>query len=226
MRDHHGLHEYGYDPLYQIIQATHPTVQNPLGQFTYDAAGNRLTDLTHSAYQYNELNQLTEDDGCWHLCDLDGNQVQMILKALSIVGRCLFFGLFWYIILDLSGSYVFPQVGRAIFSMDMVAFVGLLVSLLLLGLGTTLICRRWIDRHLLPKVAVIGVVLGGGEHEAFYVVMGLLPASAATKLLAMSNGVLIFHPVIYFSTGVLTAITVLKLCNVISHVVKRRKGGC
>ena len=44
MTDLDGLHEYGYDTLYQIVRATHPTVTNPLEQFEYDAAGNRLSD--------------------------------------------------------------------------------------------------------------------------------------------------------------------------------------
>jgi uncharacterized protein RhaS with RHS repeats len=58
MTDVDGVHNYMYDTLYQIIQATHPSIPNPLEQFTYDTAGNRLTDLTHDNYQYNELNQL------------------------------------------------------------------------------------------------------------------------------------------------------------------------
>ena len=44
MTDLDGLHEYGHDTLYQIVRATHPTVTNPLEQFEYDAAGNRLSD--------------------------------------------------------------------------------------------------------------------------------------------------------------------------------------
>jgi RHS repeat-associated protein len=59
--------------LYQIIQATHPSIPNPLEQFTYDTTGNRLTDLTHTNYQYNELNQLIEDDSCMYTYDADGN---------------------------------------------------------------------------------------------------------------------------------------------------------
>lgn len=81
MTDVDGLHSYVYDSLYQIVQATHPSVQNPLEQFTYDAAGNRLTDLTHSAFQYNELNQLLEDDSCVYQYDLDGNMTEKVDKA-------------------------------------------------------------------------------------------------------------------------------------------------
>lgn len=61
-------------------QATHRIVQNPLEQFTYNAAGNRLSDLTHSNYQYNALNQLTEDDSCLYTYDADGNMTSKINK--------------------------------------------------------------------------------------------------------------------------------------------------
>lgn len=81
MRDLDGLHEYGYDTLYQIVSATHPTVSNPLEQFQYDAAGNRLTDAYRSAYQYNELNQLVEDDSCVYEYDADGNMTVKVSKA-------------------------------------------------------------------------------------------------------------------------------------------------
>jgi len=69
------------DTLYQIIRATHPSVPNPLEQFSYDAVGNRSTDLTHNNYQYNELNQLTEDDSCRYAYDADGNMTEKIDKA-------------------------------------------------------------------------------------------------------------------------------------------------
>jgi len=80
MSDVDGTHDYGYDALYQITQATHPTVQNPLEQFSYDAAGNRISDNVKSAYQYNELNQLTEDDSCTYAYDADGNMTSKVSK--------------------------------------------------------------------------------------------------------------------------------------------------
>jgi RHS repeat-associated protein len=80
MTDLDGLHDYTYDTLYQIIQATHPTVTNPTESFQYDAAGNRLVDEAR-AYQYNELNQLTEDDEHLYEYDLDGNMVLKVEKA-------------------------------------------------------------------------------------------------------------------------------------------------
>jgi RHS repeat-associated protein len=75
-----GTHDYAYDTLYQIIQATHPTPPDPLEQFSYDVAGNRLDDLTHNDYNYNELNQLTEDDSCLYTYDADGNMTTKISK--------------------------------------------------------------------------------------------------------------------------------------------------
>jgi RHS repeat-associated protein len=83
MADLDGTHDYGYDALYQITQATHPTVQNPLEQFSYDAVGNRLSDNVKSAYQYNVLNQLTEDDSCTFAYDADGN---MTIKVSKMTG--------------------------------------------------------------------------------------------------------------------------------------------
>jgi len=77
MIDNDGVHAYGYDQLYQVISATHPTVQNPLEQFQYDQVGNRLgNDRVH-----NELNQLTEDDSCWYNYDADGNMTEKISKS-------------------------------------------------------------------------------------------------------------------------------------------------
>jgi RHS repeat-associated protein len=69
------------DTLYQIIRATHPSIPNPLEQFSYDETGNRLTDNTHNNYQYNELNQLTEDDSCIYAYDADGNMTEKIDKT-------------------------------------------------------------------------------------------------------------------------------------------------
>jgi RHS repeat-associated protein len=81
MTDVDGVHNYMYDTLYQIIQATHPSIPNPLEQFTYDTAGNRLTDLIHDNYQYNELNQLIEDDSCMYNYNADGNMTEKVSKS-------------------------------------------------------------------------------------------------------------------------------------------------
>jgi YD repeat-containing protein len=88
MTDNDGIHSHTYDPQYQIIQATHPTVQKPLEKFEYDAAGNRLSDNIKSAYQYNEVNQLIEDDSCLYTFDADGNLTSKINKSTNDTTTC------------------------------------------------------------------------------------------------------------------------------------------
>jgi YD repeat-containing protein len=58
MTDEYGTHNYAYDQLYRLIQATHPQPTNPLEQFDYDAVGNRYP----SSNVHNAANQLLEDD--------------------------------------------------------------------------------------------------------------------------------------------------------------------
>jgi RHS repeat-associated protein len=77
MMDNDGTHEYTYDPLYQIIEATHPTPPRPLEQFLYDEVGNRLG----GGRVHNELNQLTEDDSCSYAYDADGNMILQVRKS-------------------------------------------------------------------------------------------------------------------------------------------------
>jgi RHS repeat-associated protein len=77
MRDVDGLHEYYYDSLYQIVQAYHPTVTNPLEEFEYDAVGNRVG----PAIVHNELNQLLEDENATYQYDADGNMTVRVEKA-------------------------------------------------------------------------------------------------------------------------------------------------
>ena len=62
-----GVHNYGYDNIYQLLQATHPTI--PTEQFSYDPAGNRTTadgvtigNPVSKTYTYNWENRLTEID--------------------------------------------------------------------------------------------------------------------------------------------------------------------
>jgi len=79
MTDNDGTHDYSYDPLYQIIQASHPTPPRPLEQFQYDQVGNWLG----NGRVHNELNQLTEDDSCLYYYDADGNLTEKINKGTS-----------------------------------------------------------------------------------------------------------------------------------------------
>ncbi|MGI9303814.1 MAG: RHS domain-containing protein, partial [Gammaproteobacteria bacterium] len=53
----HGDYRYGYDALDRLTAADNPTLADE--QYTYDPAGNRLTDSdTEDTWQYNETNQL------------------------------------------------------------------------------------------------------------------------------------------------------------------------
>jgi RHS repeat-associated protein len=76
MTDLDGVHNYVYDSIYQIINATHPYIQRPTEQFQYDEAGNWLG----NGRVHNELNQLVEDDSCWYSYDADGNMTTKVSK--------------------------------------------------------------------------------------------------------------------------------------------------
>ncbi len=79
MTDIDGTHSFSYDPLYQILKATHPAVPNPLEQFQYDEVGNWLNDNR----VHNELNQLLEDDSNYYQYDPDGNMTRKISKSTN-----------------------------------------------------------------------------------------------------------------------------------------------
>jgi RHS repeat-associated protein len=82
MTDNDGIHNYGYDQLYQIISAAHPTAPRPLEQFTYDEVGNRLTlDENPFVWQYDDLNRLLEDDKYRYKYDADGNMELKVDKT-------------------------------------------------------------------------------------------------------------------------------------------------
>jgi len=65
MTDQQGLHTYQYDPIYQLLQAVHPSTPNE--QFVYDATGNRLNAVfdevgvtkANTTYTFNHENKLT-----------------------------------------------------------------------------------------------------------------------------------------------------------------------
>ncbi|MBD3393607.1 MAG: hypothetical protein GF410_16445 [Chitinivibrionales bacterium] len=77
MTDNDGAHDYYYDTLYQITEATHPTVGNPPETFTYDAVGNR----TGGNYSHNSVNRmLADNDGYAYEYDADGNMTAKIDK--------------------------------------------------------------------------------------------------------------------------------------------------
>jgi RHS repeat-associated protein len=81
MTDLDGTHDYLYDQLNQLIQATHPQPANPMESFDYDPVGNSL------GYTYNDANQLLENDSYIYSYDKDGNLREKEDKASGEVTR-------------------------------------------------------------------------------------------------------------------------------------------
>jgi RHS repeat-associated protein len=73
MTDNSGIHNYTYDSIYRIIQATHPTI--PTEQFSYDPLGNRLGTTVDAG------NRLLEDNNFTYSYDNNGNLVQKTNKT-------------------------------------------------------------------------------------------------------------------------------------------------
>jgi len=74
MTDLNGLHDYGYDKLYQLNSATHPSL--PSDTFTYDPVGNRKTSANHSDWSYDDNNRLESYSGVSFEYDGNGNTVR------------------------------------------------------------------------------------------------------------------------------------------------------
>jgi len=69
-----GAHSYGYDKLYQLTQATIPTLPQEI--YTYDNVGNRLTSAaTQGAWSYNKNNELQGYSGVSFGYDANSNTV-------------------------------------------------------------------------------------------------------------------------------------------------------
>jgi RHS repeat-associated protein len=79
MTDEYGVHNYVYDVLYRLTQATHPQPTNPLEGFDYDAVGNRYP----ATNVYNAANQLLEDDTYIYSYDRNGNTVSKTNKVTA-----------------------------------------------------------------------------------------------------------------------------------------------
>ena len=65
MVDNDGTHNYLYDQLYRLIDATHPQPQNPAENFGYDPVGNRTTSQSRGTtrdYSYDNMNRLLGED--------------------------------------------------------------------------------------------------------------------------------------------------------------------
>ena len=71
-----GTHNYAYDAIYRLLQATHPAP--PTEQFTYDSVGNRLTDGLGNSYFYNNSNRLLNYNGDTFSYDANGNTTSRV----------------------------------------------------------------------------------------------------------------------------------------------------
>ncbi len=71
-----GTHNYAYDTIYRLTQATHPVP--PTEQFTYDPVGNRQTDGLGNSYFYNNANRLLNYNGVTYQYDANGNATSRI----------------------------------------------------------------------------------------------------------------------------------------------------
>jgi len=65
MTDTSGAHNYAYDELYRLIEATHPTM--PTEEFSYDPVGNRMGTTVNAA------NRLLDDGSYTYAYDNNGN---------------------------------------------------------------------------------------------------------------------------------------------------------
>ena len=48
-----GLHDYTYDPLNRLTQATNPLASNPLESYNYDPVGNRTGSNQNGTFIFN-----------------------------------------------------------------------------------------------------------------------------------------------------------------------------
>ncbi|MFH1202581.1 MAG: RHS repeat-associated core domain-containing protein [Candidatus Omnitrophota bacterium] len=75
MTDLTGLHDYGYDDLYRLTQATHPTF--PTEDYTYDPVGNR----NPASFVYDVANRLVDDGTYTYIYDDNGNLITKTNKS-------------------------------------------------------------------------------------------------------------------------------------------------
>jgi len=75
MTDLDGLHDYTYDDLYRLTNATHPQPVNPTESYTHDAVGNRLTSASYPTWSYDNNNRLTSYNGTSYTYDNNGNMI-------------------------------------------------------------------------------------------------------------------------------------------------------
>lgn len=78
-----GAHNYSYDNIYQLLQATHPVSSTEA--YTYGPVHNRLTSADHNDWTYDGNNRLTSYNGLSYTYDANGNMISKTDTALSQV---------------------------------------------------------------------------------------------------------------------------------------------
>ena len=75
MTDLNGTHNYIYDELYRLIEATHPIPELPHENYVLDSLGNRITSHISSMHVIDKMNRLLEDEKYIYTYDNNGNQI-------------------------------------------------------------------------------------------------------------------------------------------------------
>ncbi|MFQ5857788.1 MAG: RHS repeat domain-containing protein [Anaerolineae bacterium] len=73
LTDLDGAHNFVYDTLSRLNQATHPQPANPAETFTYDPVGNRTSSQLATGQIHDAANRLTEDSNFTYTYDANGN---------------------------------------------------------------------------------------------------------------------------------------------------------
>ncbi|MFH1492917.1 MAG: FG-GAP-like repeat-containing protein [Candidatus Omnitrophota bacterium] len=77
MTDSDGTHNYTYDDIYRLTNASHPQPENPAENYAYDSVGNR----NPTNYTYDDANRLLEDDEYTYSYDDNGNLTSKTNKS-------------------------------------------------------------------------------------------------------------------------------------------------
>ncbi|MCO6439118.1 MAG: hypothetical protein J5J06_18660 [Phycisphaerae bacterium] len=83
MEDRDGVHTYAYDDAGRLIEATHPTPDNPAEQYSYDGAGNRFVAGLEAEYAYDAANRLNRDPTFDYTYDASGNLARRTNRGTS-----------------------------------------------------------------------------------------------------------------------------------------------
>ncbi|MFH1777866.1 MAG: RHS repeat protein, partial [Candidatus Omnitrophota bacterium] len=68
-----GVHDYTYDDIYRLKNATHPGT--PAEAYNYDGVGNRLSSADYPSWNYDKNNRLTNYNGTSFTYDNNGNTI-------------------------------------------------------------------------------------------------------------------------------------------------------